>query len=140
MAVFANKGVQDYAKVDYDYLLMKQIELCGVILSKLPHEMLDERFPHPIGMKYEDVVKAYADSVQHLESMLKPYWNTDEEYKKINAIKRKEELEYSTNKFGELMCLADRKGLLLQKIRTGVRADVDEFDDDQLNQAAQVQG
>lgn len=108
---------QDYGKVNFDFVLMTHIQDISKQLSRLPHESIIANMNEPVGTTHADIINSYCDMVQHLEELLKPYW--DEEYKKE---KFEEKIKFVDAKrmFGCLMQLCSRNNFLFTKIRVKV--------------------
>lgn len=108
---------REFAKINFDFLLMTHIQDINKQLSKLPHESVLPNYSEPVGTTYIDIITSYCNMVEHLEALLKPYH--DDIYRGIE-FDDKIELNTAKNKFGRLMELCDRKGFLFVKIRTKV--------------------
>lgn len=109
--------LREFGKIDFDFLLMTHIENINKQLAKLPHESIMANYNEPVGTTYNDIIQSYTNMVNHLEQLLKPYW--DEQYN----VEEAKDFSTSKIKFGALMQLCDRKGFLFTKIRTKARAD-----------------
>ena len=109
--------MQEYGKINFDFVLMTFITDINKQLAKLPHESIAPNMNESLGTTREDIIKSYCDMVQHLEVLLKPYW--DETYK---AEKYEDEDAFINAKmmFGCLMELCERKNFLFTKIKTRV--------------------
>lgn len=71
--------------LNYRLIVMRQVDRCGITLSKLPHEgtMVSEGALGTSGCTYQDIARSFSDGVRLLESLLTPYF--DKEYKKQRA-------------------------------------------------------
>ena len=121
----------EYGKITYDMILLEHIQNLGKQILKLPHETMLPDSNIPTGVKYEDIIKSYADGVEHLESMLAPY--ATETYREaVAGLERSEEtlelFTYAKKKYSALMRLCDEKGFLLSKI--AVKTPIEDGDDE----------
>lgn len=105
---------QDYGKVNFDFVLMTQIQDIGKQLARLPHESIMQGFNEPVGTTHADIIVSYCDMVEHLEFLLEAY--QDEAYKK-ESFNDKDRFEKSKKRFGGLIRLCHRCNFLFTKIR-----------------------
>lgn len=124
MTSWNNTDAKEYARVNFDFLLMTHVQDINKQLSKLPHESLIADYNEPVGTTYRDIIISYCNMVEHLGQLLKPYW--DEEYKKYSKPLQANEFSKASDKFGYLMELMERKGFLFTKMKIRTSAEDEE--------------
>jgi hypothetical protein len=132
MALPTQPKFGEYAKLQFDFILMTHIDALNKQILRLPHEYYEEKVNSMLGCKYSDIITSYADGVEHLEGLMGPYLS--DEYKKEMTTKRpttnsRDLFDYAKKKFTNIIILCDKKGLLLQKIATKVSFLGDEPDE-----------
>lgn len=111
--------------LNYKLIVMRQIDRCGVTLSRLPHEMHTPNLSNAVGCKYEDITTSFSDGVRLLEALMTPYFDKEyEEQKKglFAEIKKKKTVRHLDHhnfyfkRYGILIALCARLGLLLEPV------------------------
>lgn len=126
---FQKNKISEWGKWGYIEICYKQIQLLGIQISKLPHEIIDQSSNQVAGTDYSDIVKSYANGIDHFEALITPYL-TDEyvkEYLDEKLIEKNDEkFQYYRRKFGKLIKIFYDKGFLSEKIKTGVPIEEDD--------------
>jgi len=106
--------------LNYRVIIMRQIDRCGITLSKLPHEFMNENLNEPLGCTYQDIRNSFYDGVRLLESLVAPYADKD-----FLAKKKEIEDRYKTGKdqaalyfdrYSNVIILCARLGMLLEQM------------------------
>jgi len=123
--------------LNFRLIVMRQIDRCGIILSKQPHEFQAQGVSNLSGCTYEDICLSFHDSVRLLESLISAY--RDDQYtqdianllKDYNAKKNVDPddrlADYNNNKnanahnfyfqkYAYIISLCARLGLMLEPV------------------------
>ena len=106
--------------LNFRLIVMRQIDRCGMILSKLPNEFQDPQRNEKGGCKYEDIQQSFFDGVRLLESLVVAYRDaqylkdTKELVDEYDKAKDPSPREYYFDKYANIISLCARLGLMLE--------------------------
>lgn len=109
--------MQEYGKLNFDFVLMTFVTDINKQLAKLPHESVMANINEAVGTTHDDVITSYCDMVEQLERLLECYW--DETYTG-ETFEGETRWEKSKKRFGSLMRLCNRRNFLFTKTKTKV--------------------
>jgi hypothetical protein len=106
----------DQKKANVKYIVISFLHELGQQLLKLPHEMVDKDIGIT-GTTYDDIKRSYIDGVDHMESLLTGLTDETNDYlSDLKKIESKEEFIIAKSKIKCLVALADRMGIMDDKV------------------------
>lgn len=107
----------DQKKANIKYIVVSYLHELGRQLLKLPHEQLDINVNEPTGTTYNDIKRSYCDGIDHFENLLLGLSDDTKQYlTDIATIKDKDEFVAAKKKIKFLVALADRMGVMDDKV------------------------